>query len=846
MDPGSGRETPDTRLRELVAKLSLERKVRLLTGADFWALHSEPTVGLRQIVLSDGPAGVRGEKWDERDPSANVPCPASLAASWDEERVQRIGRLLAGEASRKGVDVVLGPTVNIQRTPYGGRNFEYFSEDPLLTGRIGAAFIRGIQAGGVGATAKHFVANDSETERYGVDVRIDERTLRENYLRPFEDIVREASPWAVMAAYNSVNGTTMTEHPLVRDVLKDEWGFDGVVVSDWTAARTTAASANAGLDLVMPGPIGPWGAALFDAVKSGEVREATVDEKVLRLLRLACRVGALEGVASSASREVAWPDPAVAAELRAAAAAGFVLARNEGGLLPLDPATLRRVAVLGPNAAVGRTLGGGSATVFPPYAVSPLDGLRAALATTVELDYGPGTSIGSRLPPVSDEALLLPDGTAPGLEVRFLDADGSVRGVERRRRAAIHWFGTFAPGLPIAEISTIELRTRLRVSEDGTYLLGVSGVGAFRLTVDQEVVLEAELDPSAGADPAEIFFRPPQRSVPVELRAGEDITVEVRLAPGPRSASTAAPVYGLTMQLNLAARTSDAAELDRAVQLAAAADVAIVIVGTTPEIESEGFDRVSLALPGHQDELVRRVAAANPRTVVVVNAGAPVLLPWIDEVGAVLLTWFPGQEFGNALADVLLGGVEPGGRLPMTWPIDESGPLPSPRPVDGRLPYAESLHIGYRGYAQAGIEPRYWFGHGLGYTSWEYVSLQAPAWIRDGDDLALRVEVRNVGSRRGTEVVQVYLSRPHSSIERPLRWLAGFARVEAAPGEIAFAQVTVRSRAFADWSADRGWGIEPGIFRLAVGGSCAELPLAVDLEVLGQETAPRAGALARP
>ena len=287
-------------LQTRVNALSLKQKVRLLTGADFWSLYPEPAAGLRRLVVSDGPAGVRGERWDERDTSANVPSPTALAASWDETRIERLGRLLAAESRRKGVDVLLAPTVNLHRTPYGGRHFECFSEDPLLSARIGAAYVRGVQAGGVGATVKHFVANDSETERFTLDTRVDERTLRELYLAPFEVIVREAGAWAVMAAYNSVNGTTMTEHPMLHAVLQDEWGFDGVVMSDWYAARSTEPAANAALDLVMPGPTGPWGERLAAAVRDGRVSEAAVDEKVLRLLRLAARVGALDGVEPAA------------------------------------------------------------------------------------------------------------------------------------------------------------------------------------------------------------------------------------------------------------------------------------------------------------------------------------------------------------------------------------------------------------------------------------------------------------------------------------------------------------------------------------------------------------------
>ena len=405
-------------LRERLGSLSLEQKVRLLTGADFWSLHPEPAIGLRRMVLSDGPAGVRGELWDERDPSANIPSPTALAASWDEARVERLGRLLAAEARRKGVDVLLAPTVNLHRSPYGGRHFECFSEDPLLTARIGVAYVRGVQAGGVAATVKHFVANDSETERFTLDARVDERALRERYLAPFEPIVGEAGVWAVMAAYNSINGVTATEHPMLAEVLKDEWGFDGVVMSDWYAARSTEPAASAGLDLVMPGPGGPWGERLVAAVRDGRVPRGG-DRRQGAAAAAAGRPGRRPGRGRAAAPAPdPWPEDAVAAELRESAAAGFVLVRNadvDGApALPLDRSALRRVAVLGPNAEVARTLGGGSATVFPPYTVSVVEGLRAALGTGVRVDHGRGVRSTDRVPVAPMALLRRPDGGGAG------------------------------------------------------------------------------------------------------------------------------------------------------------------------------------------------------------------------------------------------------------------------------------------------------------------------------------------------------------------------------------------------------------------------------------------------
>jgi beta-glucosidase len=768
----------DDVIRERVGRLSLEQKVRLLTGADFWALHAEPTVGLRRVVTSDGPAGVRGERWDEREPSANVPSPTLLAATWDEERIERLGRLLAAEARRKGIDVVLAPMVNLHRTPYGGRHFESFSEDPLLTGRIGSAYVRGLQAEGVAATVKHFVANDSETERFTLDARIDERPLRELYLAPFEAIVREAGAWTVMAAYNAVNGRTMTESPMLQEILHDEWGWDGLVMSDWTAARSTEGAGNAALDLAMPGPHGPWGDALVRAVRDGRVPETAIDAKVERILRLAARVGALEGVEPATPNARPWSDEEIASELRGTAAAGFVLARNDGVL----PLATRKLAVLGPSAAVARTLGGGSATVFPAYTVSPLEGLRAAGFDT---RHAPGVKAHTRIPRATPE--MLPEGVV----VRFLAGEDEV-GREHRHGADFTWMGTLPPGT-----TAVELRATLKV-RPGEHVVGVTGVGRHRLTLDGKELFDERIA-LTGDDLAEAILRPPQHGLPVRLEAETELVERFEIEPDALFAA---------VHLNVEPPFGDEeAELERAVELAREADVAVVVVGTNEEVECEGVDRTDLALPGRQDELVARVAQANPRTIVVVNAGAPVLLPWADEVAAILLAWFPGQEFGNALADVLSGATEPGGRLPTTWPKTEEG-LPSTQPEDGVLPYEEGIFVGYRAYERDGRGVGgvlYPFGHGLGYTTWEYVSLE----LKDGH---VTVRVRNTGERRGREVVQVYASKPDSAIERPKRWLAGFAIAEADPGEEVEVRVTIEPRAFQHW--DGGWHTEPGEFDL--------------------------------
>jgi len=804
-----------------LSQLSLEQKIRLMTGADIWALHPIPEIGLRRLVTSDGPAGVRGETWDERSPSANVPSPTALAASWDPVRVERMGRLLASEARRKGVDVLLAPTVNLHRTPFGGRHFECFSEDPELTAMIGIAYVQGLQAEGVAATVKHFVANDSETDRFSVNALVDERVLRELYLTPFERIVA-AGVWAVMAAYNKVNGTTMTENPLQRDLLKREWAFDGVIMSDWYATRSVAAAGEDLLDLAMPGPESPWTEGLLEAVRSGQISESAVDGHVLRILRLAARVGALDGLEPATPPARRWSEEELSSELRAASAAGMVLIKNDG-TLPLGGNSVKQVAVIGPNAATARTLGGGSATVFPSYVISPLDGLRDALGEGIEVVNALGVRSSERIEIASKELLRLPDGSGPGVEVIFFDAEDRELGREQRQAASMMWWGRVQEGLTAGQIDHLQLTTRLRVPESGRYSVGASGLGEFRLVIDGEVVVDDAIELPPGADVVEGIMKPPQQRAIVEMDAGREVPVELIYRPtGGAAVLGGADVTMLTVQLNVAPVLDEQEEFDRAIALAGDSDVVVVVVGTNEEVESEGFDRTSLELPGRQEELVSAVAAVNPRTVVVVNAGAPVLLPWANEVAAVLVSWFPGQEAGQALGDVLSGAAEPGGRLPVTWPNTEEG-LPSVQPMSGELPYDEGLLIGYRWYLATGRTPLFPFGHGLGYTTWAYEGMAV-----DGDTVT--VSVRNTGNRPGREVIQLYASRPDSAVERAPRWLVGSAVVDAAAGEVANAAITLADHNFRHWdSSAHTWTIEPGTYQLQAGHSVVDLPLTSEI-----------------
>jgi beta-glucosidase len=610
----------------------------------------------------------------------------------------------------------------------------------------------------------------------------------------------------------------MTENPLQRDVLKREWAFDGVIMSDWYATRSEAAAGEDLLDLAMPGPESPWTEGLLEAVRSGQIAESAVDGHVLRILRLAARVGAIDGLEPATPPARRWSEEELSSELRASSAAGMVLIKNDG-LLPLESSSLRQVAVIGPNAATARTLGGGSATVFPPYVVSPLDGLRAALSDEVRIVHGLGVRSSDRTDIAPKDLLQLPDGSGPGIEVIFFDAADRELGRQRRQAASMMWWGPVQEDLTAGEIDHLRLAGRLRVPKSARYAIGTSGLGDFRLVVDGEVVVDETIELAPGADLVEGIMKPPQQQAVVDLDGGRDVPVELIYRPtGGATVLGGADVTMLTVQLNVARVIDEKEEFDEAVRMAAESDVALVVVGTNEEVESEGFDRTSLALPGRQDELVRAVAAANPRTVVIVNSGAPVLLPWADEVAAVLVCWFPGQEFGSALADVLTGAVEPGGRLPVTWPASEEE-LPAVQPVNGELPYDEGLLIGYRWYLSTGRDPLFPFGHGLGYTSWAYEDIAV-----DGDTVT--VSVRNIGDREGREVVQLYASRPNSTVERALRWLVGSAVVDAAVGELASAIITLGDHNFRHWdNSTHTWTIEPGSYQLHAGRSVVDLPL---------------------
>lgn len=842
-------------IKELVAELTLDEKAALTAGVDMWTTAAVPRLGIPAVRLTDGPNGARGTQTGATGPTAAcVPCGAALGATWSVDVVRQVGALLGVEARTKGARVLLAPTVNMHRSPLAGRNFECYSEDPLLAGRLAAAFVRGAQAQGVATTVKHLVGNDAERERYTMSSDIDERTLREIYLAPFEAAVRQGGSLGLMTSYNRVNGRWCTEQPeLLAGILRDEWGFEGFVVTDWFGVTDTVGSAAAGVDLEMPGPARAFGERLAAAVRAGEVDEALVDAQVTRLLTVFDRIGALDDDGPGDEQSVDRPgDRRVA---RRAATESMVLLANDG-LLPLDRSALRRVAVIGPNAERPQIMGGGSASLRPHYVVTPVDALREALGDGVEVVHEPGCDNRRSTPVLGGEGTTAPGGDGPGFEVHwFAGADLEGEPVHRSHAPLAEIFGLEPPVPALGDGAagwSFRAHTTLTPEVDGTHVFTLVQAGRARVVVAGETVLDGFTErPPRGT--AWYGLGSVEVEAPVDLVAGEAVDVTVEF-------STGRPAGAVRIGLRPPERDD---LLDRAVAAAASADAVVLVVGTTGEWESEGDDRPTMDLPGRQDELVRRVLDANPATAVVVNAASPVTMDWADDARAVLQVWFGGQEMAGGLADVLLGDAEPAGRLPTTIPVRlEHTPAFGNFPGEnGHVRYGEGLLVGYRWYETRHLPVRYPFGHGGSYTTFRLgdPEVDGTTFVPGRDQrLIVSVPVTNTGDRRGAEVVQCYVAPPACRLFRPARELAAFGKVWLDPGQTTVVDLVLDDRSFAYWdptmpereevaarasavpmaggrrsTAAPGWRVDPGAYELHVGTSSAATAHVVTIDVAG-------------
>lgn len=794
----------------LINHMSLSEKIDLLGGTGF-ATKGNQRRSIVPLRMSDGPLGMR---WGR---STAFPAGIAMASSWDTSLVGQIGEGIGREVRGKARDIILGPNVNIARNPLNGRTFEAFGEDPVLTSAMGVSYIEGVQRQGVGATVKHFVANNQEYHRMFVDAHVDSRTLHEIYFPAFKAAVQKAHVWAVMASYNKINGEYATaNHYLLTQILKKDWGFNGLVMSDWGAVHSTIPVVNSGLDLEMPTGYYLNEHTLMPAVKAGQVTDSTINDHVRRILRTQYRLGKL----LHNVREERLVDTLINTRINRhialqAAREGIVLLKNDNMLLPLDASGIKSVAVIGPDAATARVVGGGSAGTHPVFTVSPLQALNSRLKGKVAIQYVPGVLFDA-MQPVDSAYFFHPDGKTPGLRTEYYDNTQFSGHPIIRTTGQLDFRQGASQQTPIGKYP--ELANGYSIRFTGKLLAPVTGTYEISLRGGR---MEAYLDHK----PLPAGYRG-SGGYKVNLEAGRKYDLEIDYI-----GSGYNPDDGNSLRLQLEWKRPNRASIDNAVAAARQADVAIVFAGTSAEFESEGRDRKSLELPDNQDDLIGQVARANKRTIVVLTTGAPVLVnKWIGQVPAVLESWFDGEEIGNAIADVLLGNYNPSGKLPVTFPKrweDEPPSVQNYISQDTVSDYSEGIFVGYRYFDQHHIEPQFPFGYGLSYTTFAMSKLQIQDHSTAGSpSVDVSFAVTNTGKKAGAEVAQLYVGEQSPRLPRPVKELKDFARVDLKPGESKTVHFTLDKSAFAYYDPARsGWVADPGIFNILVGNSSRNIEL---------------------
>ena len=809
-------DTAATKLIDkLMAELSLAEKCSLLSGKDVSATVAIPEKGIGSVLMTDGPHGVRtyGEKDGRKvGPATYFPTGVGLAATWNPALLYRLGEALAEETLAYGCDILLGPCVNIVRAPLAGRNFESYAEDPFLAGRLGAAWINGIQSKGVGGSLKHFACNNQETERMRGNSVVDERTLREIYLPQFEYAVKEGQPWTVMSAYNRINGVYASQHEqLLTRILREEWGFEGLVVSDWGGNHTTVESVAAGLDLEMPGPA-LYTRLLPAAVQHWQIDEKHIDRAARKMLELAAKAGKLGKPKAKGKGAVnTRAHQKLALEI---AEESITLLKNDGEILPLHAKRITTLALIG-GAAQATPQGGGSSHVVSPYRVAPVEAFRKLLGGEVEIKYAAGCSNDSRtpLPPIS--CFRTPDGTQAGILGEYFNnttLSGKPVGSRIETAADIWWHGDTA-GIPAAGLNfqahSGRYTAKYHADYDGHYLIDIDVQGSAKVWIDGRLIIQTKpFNPDCNWETGKAR---------VEFTAGSDHDFKLEYVKAPA-------VQPMHVRIGLGANSWEDG-IAKAAALAASCDAAVVFAGFPDNFEAETADRKDMRLPGEQDQLVAAVLKAKPDAVVVLNTGTPVEMPWADAAGAILQGYYPGQEGGTALARIILGKTTPSGKLAVSYPRRlEDNPSHLYFPGGREALYGEGVFVGYRYYDKKKLAPLFPFGHGLSYTEYAYSTLELPAKAKVGCRITVRLTVKNTGQRTGKETVQLYVGDKAASVPRPEKELKGFAKIELAPGESRELEFTLDARSFAFYDVRRqAWTVEPGEFEILAGSSAAEI-----------------------
>jgi beta-glucosidase len=794
----------DRRVNSLLTQMTLEEKIDYIGGIDNFYIRPIPRVNIPTLRMSDGPLGVH-----DYGPTTAYPAGVALAASWDADLAHRVGVSMGKDARARGVHFILAPGMNIYRAPMCGRNFEYFGEDPFLASRMAVGVIEGIQSQQVLATAKHFAANNQEYERNKVSSDMDERTLREIYLPAFEASVREAHVGAVMDSYNLVNGVHSTQnHHLNIDILRNDWKFDGILMSDWDATYDAVAAANNGLDLEMPSGKFMNRAKLIPAIKEGKITEATIDEKVRRILHKAIEYGFFDRpqtdpsipLYSQQGRELVLEE----------AREGMVLLKNDRNLLPLDKTRLKTVAVIGPNAFPSVPGGGGSSQTQPFNSVSFLEGISNYLGGSVKVLYA------SDAPPLDDlfdhsEFVTAPGG-GHGLKGEYFDNE-ELKGAPAMSRTDTHvnfkWRDDGYSADHPADHFSVRWTGYFIPAKTDNYQFYSSADDGVRLFIDDQQVIN---DWQPHAETVDTYT--------AHFEAGHSYKIRFEYF---QNIGRARAGFGVLPASEGVGRDTKA--------LAAQADAVILCVGFDPATEGEGSDR-TFTLPGGQDELIRQITGMNKNVVVVLTAGGDVdMTKWIGNVSALLHAWYPGQEGGTALAQILFGDYSPSGKLPASFERrwEDSPTHDSYYPASGELKvkYSEGVFLGYRGYDKSGVKPLFPFGYGLSYTTFTYKNLQvSPIQGSLNQTVNVSFDTTNTGQREGAEVAELYVGDAHAKVPRPVKELKGFARVDLKPGETRHITLALNPRAFQYYDVQKkDWTADPGTFKILIGSSSDQIQL---------------------
>ncbi|KAF2500914.1 putative beta-glucosidase I [Lophium mytilinum] len=806
---------------KVLDELTITEKIELLSGTDFWHTKAIPRLNIPAIRTTDGPNGARGTRFFNGVPAACFPCGTAMGATWDTELMRKAGELMGEEVRAKGAHVLLGPTVNIQRSPLGGRGFESFSEDPTLSGTIAAAVIQGVQFKGVAATIKHFVCNDQEHERMGVNAIITDRALREIYLKPFQIVQRDAKPKAVMTAYNKVNGVHASESKkLITDILRTEWGFDGCIMSDWFGVYSASEAVKAGLDLEMPGPPRLRGEQLMIAINGQKLSTHEVDKCVRNVLNLV-NLGIASGVPENAP-EGKLDTPETAALLKRVAESSIVLLKNEKSVLPFSKE--KTIAVIGPNAKHAAYSGGGSANLRPYYTTTPYDAIKAVASRPIY--YALGSASFVTLPQLGGR--LKTSKGKKGCTMRFYRDSPKVKDREVLEEIVID--NTFAfladwshPDIE-GDLFYAELEGTLEPEEDGAWEFGIAVRGTAQLFVDGKLVVDNLTCQRRG----DSFFGSGtvEERGSIELKAGKKYRILVQFGSAPTSnyklAAGVAPMNGGGINFGGFQKIDPEVELQKAVELAKKVDQVVVCAGLNSDIESEGFDRPNMDHPPHLDALISAICATNSNTTVVLQSGTPVSTTWASAAPAILQAWYGGNEAGTAIASVLFGDTNPSGKLSLSYPlrVEDNPAYLSFRSDRGRVLYGEDVYVGYRWYEKIQREVRWNFGHGLSYTTFQFSKLRVRAH-QAADSLEVEVWVKNTGGRAGEQVVQVYVSQGSPGVGRPVKELRGFEKVAVEKGGNELVKIKMSLRYACSWwdEVRDAWVMEAGPYKVLLGDS---------------------------